>query len=393
MAEDITFDPNDLEQLRCKVADMFDNPPAGRDSPNGRRITIEEVFGSNPSYAEQLAFYDVEIVYYGLDPTFDNPLCYWKRVPRTQEEVDQLNAKAMEGDALSMLIVAQNKDRMGEYEAAITWFKRIAETGSIPTPTAYVRIGEYFLAGDGVERDPEIAVQSFELAIDIAADSIAMLHLGRCYIEGLGVEKDVEKGLSLLERSARQGNSNARYYLGLLYRDGKVVEQDFIKALKWYELSAWGYNKVSFTDLINLLLSTESPEKALVDRALFWAKLYYDRGEPRAYYIMGRFYQDGLGVEQDKEKGEKLLRKAADMDDSYAAYHLSNMLYETDKEASMEYFKKAVSLGYSGAEFEYGTMIWDEDRSRATAFIMSAVSKGFQPAIDFAYEHDLLPKE
>lgn len=378
------------EQLKYKIADIFDKVQPGRESANGRRITIDEIFGKDPSMQEQYAFYEVEYTYYLEDPSLDNPLCYWNKIPRNKEEVDRVNALAGEENLSAMLILAQGFAEYGKQQESIGWFVNAANLGS---SQACVRLGEAYLYGDGVERDPKQALQCFEAAIKMTGDSTALCRLGHCYISGEGVEEDVQKGLSLLERSARQGNSYARYYLGLLYRDGKLVEQDYMKALKWYELSAWGYNIVSFTDLINLLLSTESPEKALVDRALFWAKLYYDRGEPRAYYIMGRFYQDGLGVEQDKEKGEKLLRKAADMDDSYAAYHLSNMLYETDKEASMEYFKKAVSLGYSGAEFEYGTMIWDEDRSRATEFIMSAVAKGFQPAIDFAYGHDLLPKE
>ena len=86
---------------------MFDNPPAGRGATNGRRLTIYDVFGSNPSDKEHYVFYDVEFVYNIQDPSLNNEICYWNRLPRNEEEANQLFAMANEGDAMAMLTLGQ----------------------------------------------------------------------------------------------------------------------------------------------------------------------------------------------------------------------------------------------------------------------------------------------
>ena len=387
MAEDSALNTiGELEQMRYKVADMFDNPPAGRGATNGRRLTIYDVFGSNPSDKEHYVFYDVEFVYNIQDPSLNNEICYWNRLPRNEEEANQLFAMANEGDAMAMLTLGQWFGMANDFKTAFAWFMKAGEEKS--TPEAYVRMGECLLEGVGVDKDPSLAVRGFEVAIELAGNSTALFNLGRCYVKGVGVEKDVEKGIAFLERAARQGNSMARCQLGYLYRDGEGVEKDLEKAREWFEKSALGYNVGAYTDLITLLLDNDDGE-----RIIYWTQRYMELGEPRAFYTLGRLYWDGIGLEQNKDKGMKLLKNAADWDDPCAAWYLSQILYETDRDASSDYLNKALSMRYPGAELDYGKMIWDEDRDKATEYILDAASQGYQEAIGFAVEHGLIPKE
>ena len=386
MAEETTWEGiGELEQLKYKIAGIFDKVQTGRESANGRRITIGEYFSNEPTELEQFAFYEVEWTYYVDDPSLDNPLCYWKRIPRTKEEVERVNALADEGYLSAMLTLAQAFGENGMSQESIGWFMHAADQGS---PQAYVRLGEMLMSGEEVGRDPLKGVQCFQTAITMSGDSTALLHLGLCYLDGNGVETDVQKGLSLLERSARQGNSNARQVLGRVYRDGVLVEQDIEKAVRWFELSCSGYNVISYGGLVESLWELNDFE-----RILHWTELYKQMGAPRAYAVYGTLYMYGAGVNEDRDLAASFFIKAADMEDPYAAYTLFSLLNETNKDASLKYLKKAVALRWPGAEYDYGVMNWDVDREKATEVIMDAVSQGYGPAHEFAVEHDLIPKE
>lgn len=60
----------------------------------------------------------------------------------------------------------------------------------------------------------------------------AMYYIGACYINGNGVSKDKEKGLSLLEGSAKKGLVESSEFLGLYYN---TIDKDKKKSKMWYE--------------------------------------------------------------------------------------------------------------------------------------------------------------
>ena len=63
----------------------------------------------------------------------------------------------------------------------------------------------------------------------------AMYQLGACYLYGTGVKKDVEKAVSLLERSSEMGEPESSYYLGQYY---ELMAKDKKKAQQWYDKAA-----------------------------------------------------------------------------------------------------------------------------------------------------------
>ena len=63
--------------------------------------------------------------------------------------------------------------------------------------------------------------------------SKAQTVLGMFYLNGLGVEKDLETAVYWLEKAAAQGLREAESYLGRLYLDGKFVKKDLDKAEHW----------------------------------------------------------------------------------------------------------------------------------------------------------------
>ena len=71
-----------------------------------------------------------------------------------------------------------------------------------------------------------------------SGDRRAMYRLARLCIEGEGVQRDMNTGVTWLRQAAEQGNPYAQYTLGKLYLQGREIPQDKKEARRWLESSA-----------------------------------------------------------------------------------------------------------------------------------------------------------
>ena len=63
----------------------------------------------------------------------------------------------------------------------------------------------------------------------------AQYHLGRCYQDGVGVERDLVKAAYWYQEAAEeQGIFNAAYELGVMYANGRGVPKNNAEAVRWY---------------------------------------------------------------------------------------------------------------------------------------------------------------
>ena len=81
------------------------------------------------------------------------------------------------------------------------------------------------------------------------------------YFEGRGVDKNYQKALEYLNKSADQGNVDAQVNLGDIYYKLNEVDQDYEKALQWYKKAA-------------------------------------DQGDAEAQFNLDMIYSNGLGVQK-----------------------------------------------------------------------------------------------
>jgi hypothetical protein len=88
-------------------------------------------------------------------------------------------------------------------------------------------------------------------------------HLGEMLLRGDGIPKDEARGVALLEKAARAGNSPAAFRIGMLLAHGESgVSKDPVRALAYFRAAAAG-------------------------------------GEVEAFYNTGAAYASGLGVKRD----------------------------------------------------------------------------------------------
>ena len=94
--------------------------------------------------------------------------------------------------------------------SAIYWYTKAAELGDVDAELNIALI--YLNGGEHFRPNPTLACQWLQKASD--HDNVkAQYLLGRCYAEGTGVERDVEKGLELVARAGGRGLSEAVNYL------------------------------------------------------------------------------------------------------------------------------------------------------------------------------------
>ena len=69
-------------------------------------------------------------------------------------------------------------------------------------------------------------------------DADAQYHLGVCYHNGYGVEKDPEKAVFWYTKAAEQGDAKAQKSLGKFIAEGLGVLQDYVLAHKWLNIAS-----------------------------------------------------------------------------------------------------------------------------------------------------------
>jgi len=77
-------------------------------------------------------------------------------------------------------------------------------------------------------------VPSFE-QIHASNDKNELTAWGQRYARGVGVAKDTQKAVKLFCKSARKGDTDAKFELGRLYAFGQGIERDWELATAWYQ--------------------------------------------------------------------------------------------------------------------------------------------------------------
>ena len=76
--------------------------------------------------------------------------------------------------------------------------------------------------------------------------------MGYFYLEGQGVEKDLEKALYWTEQAAIHGDWDGQFNLGWFYEEGTAVPADMEKARHWYKQAALQGHELALKKCVEL---------------------------------------------------------------------------------------------------------------------------------------------
>ncbi|TVP15638.1 tetratricopeptide repeat protein [Shewanella sp. KCT] len=119
---------------------------------------------------------------------------------------------------------------------------------------AMATLGELYYAGYGTKKNPKKALKWFRRAAKFG-NTTAQYKAAVMYLQDTDYQ-DVDKAISLLERSLKVDFSPSALILGKVYLNDNLVKQDLHEADKWLS-KAYELNNVSAKDFANKLKNSE----------------------------------------------------------------------------------------------------------------------------------------
>ncbi|KAJ3381871.1 hypothetical protein HDU92_005090 [Lobulomyces angularis] len=169
------------------------------------------------------------------------------------------------------------------------------------------------------------AVKIFEVASKLGSSS-AQYHLGFCYFNGLGVEKDYNKAYNyFLEASICYPESS--FYLGLLLYNGTGVQKNYGESFKHFKIAAESGNAYANCYLGQCCYYGNGTEKNFKEAFKYFNVSEEIKNNKDAEYYLARFFEKGIGgVNKDVRKARDYYQKSAKLGHSRANDHLGNLL-------------------------------------------------------------------
>ena len=125
-------------------------------------------------------------------------------------------------------------------------------------------------------------------------------------LEGQHAREDSQKAFQLNAQWAKSGMHDAVLAMGWFYLNGVGVEQDIEQAELWYRKSARQGNPSAMYSLG--IMSCDRRDYA---DALVWFRRATDKGHARSLFWLGKLYWRGHGVPRDRKQAMSLFQKAA----------------------------------------------------------------------------------
>lgn len=242
-------------------------------------------------------------------------------------------------------------DRKNEFYNPTKATELLIESAKLNCGVAKYRLGKMFLIGEDVPKNVDYALRWLEESVS-EGNEFAEYLLGKTYLKGEDILQDLQRAEELLQKSSAQGNRYAKYTLGKAYLDGELFLQNIPKSIK---------------------LITESA----------------DSGFAPAQYLLGKLLYQGEVIPQNLKKAIEYLEKATEQQNLYAAYlagkirHIEDAFKDIRK--AIRNFEIAAENGNHFAEYQLGKLYLygrevEHDYDKAIAYLTSSAKHGNQYA-------------
>lgn len=251
----------------------------------------------------------------------------------------------------------------------------------------YYKKAKILLNRDNENYDPNTAIEFLIESAKLGC-GVAKYRLGKMFLQGKDVPKNIDYALRWLEESVGEGNEFAKYLLGKTYLKGEDMEQDLIRAEDLLRKSSAQGNKYAKYTLGKALLDGELflqniPEaiKLITESA--------DSGFASAQYLLGKLLYKGEVIPQDLKKAIEYLEKAAGQKNLYAAYLAGKIRFTEDAvkdiRKAIRNFEIAAENGNHYAEYMLGKLYLygkevECDYDRAMTYLTASAEHGNQYA-------------
>jgi len=261
--------------------------------------------GDKPSWVLLGSFYEGQ---FGFPEKKD----FKKSIASFQKAAEAGDAGAMA--SLGSRLLSGDKSIQNEKEAR-KWLQKAIDEKQY---AAYLVLGDY---EENVKKDLKAALAQYEKGKDVGQVD-CILRSADFYIEGKGTEKDLQRGLSLLEKAAEAGSGPANYRLAVYNLN---QEKPDIKKGYSFLVAAANTGMGEAQNELGLLYLGGKLGVADVPAGVAWLTLGAKSGNPQAQNNLGLLYERGAGVEQNFANAGQLYSLSANKGNGPATYSLARL--------------------------------------------------------------------
>lgn len=122
------------------------------------------------------------------------------------------------------------------------WFREGIERGMPEARLAYASVLYADLLGSGVEDRAATGIRAERLLLVALEEGefAATRFLARMYLDGTGVDQDIERGLNTVRLGAEVGDAAMQGLLANILAEGRLLPEDLVAAHTWAALAAQG---------------------------------------------------------------------------------------------------------------------------------------------------------
>lgn len=172
---------------------------------------------------------------------------------------------------------------------------------------------------------------------------------------------DYKKALEYATIAAEDDDKGGYAVLGALYLNGWGIEKNMELALENYKMAAALGDETSMNQIGFIFMGSENIE-ANPEQSFFWFNEAAQKGSDVGLYNLGWCYQNGFGIEKDVEKAAEYFKKAAELDYADAMFELGDyyqsILFDLDK--SKAWYLKAAEMGHADAQNKLSVLYADD---------------------------------
>ena len=254
-----------------------------------------------------------------------------KRIPLSANKEFNSIKNAVIQEALNILHnrITFEEDMQQETETPEETMTYTSETASKRNPWTdpndmhcqYI-MGRELLDIDSENFDPEEGIRLLTLSAMQGFD-VAMYRLGKLYLQGEVVEKNVGEALRWFWKADAKDNPYAQYQLGKIYLKGEDVSANYATAQRLFEMSVRQGNAYAMYSLAKMHLQGTA-KYSDINYAVRLLSEAAKRGNQWAEYQLGKMYLYGQGIDKDYELAVQLLTSSASKGNEYAQHILDN---------------------------------------------------------------------
>ena len=167
-----------------------------------------------------------------------------------------------------------------------------------------------YIQGDGVQQDLQEAYRLIKDAAD-KGNRYGELWLGICYHEGIAVETNLTEAFRWFLSSADKGNLPAMNFVGQAYELGDGVEQNIQEAIKYYQKASDEHYPPALVSLAVCYEHGKGVERDM-EKSFAFMKEASDAGDEGALFLIAKYYFNGWGTKEDKAEALRIMNSLSE---------------------------------------------------------------------------------